>query len=536
MGEYIGKDRAARLWAKIKSEFLKNGSGITVSTDSKGVSDIKVMGNDINMTCRPADGSDTNADGNINIYGNVEPSDCPTIEESTVNVASADTLSVGVIDKLAKVVKSWMKFSQYQITMSAETIERNANRIEERCEWFQVFQKSEGDLNEKVFKVAPEGIVGVTHYFGVGSTSSYAAIGYKSVSNGSEIKLRGSKTNNITVGPTQNKIVGNTLFKDGELTMGNQYGSLIITPRLQKAFDISGMVPAVGGRYGLSATELDAFKMTPTMIRDLVEQGSVRLSDGNVSAYATITVNGDMDITMLIFSMKFDRKSTVEMRLTYLDGGETPVEGVVLHLKNYDIASNTEDGLMSAEDKKRLGAIYNSVVSFVPVEYADLNNVKSSLTYNFIIKTYNNVSGLYEEETAGLVIPSASADNAGLMSAQDKVKMGRFVFGPVLTTATGDINILNSQPNEGFRQIVAAAAKVKEARVIYGDTAGAADATYTCVVGDKGAITLTLQGGGIGAIYKDINNLSGTISSDMITLNGSLSAVDGDVTFEYVEY
>lgn len=535
MGEYIGKDRAARLWAKIKSEFLKNGSGITVSTDSKGVSGIDVTGNDINMTCRPADGSDTNADGNINIYGNVEPSDCPTIEESTVNVASADTLSVGVIDKLAKVVKSWMKFSQYQITMSAETIERNANRIEERCEWFQVYQNSEGDSSMKTFKVAPEGIVGVTPFFKIG-ISSRAAIDYKSVSGGDEIKLRGSATNNITVGPTQNKIVGNTLFKDGELTMENQYGSLIITPRLQKAFDISGMVPAVGGRYGLSATELDAFKMTPTMIRDLVEQGSVRLSDGNVSAYATITVNGDMDITMLIFSMNFDMKTTVEMRLTYLDGGETPVEGVVLHRKNYGIASSTEDGLMSAEDKKRLGAIYNSVVSFVPAEYADLNNVKNSLTYNFIIKTYNNVSGLYEEETAGLIIPSASADNAGLMSAEDKVKMGRFVFGPVLTTATGDINILNSQPNEGFRQIVAAAAKVKEARVIYGDTAGVADATYTCVVGDKGAITLTLQGGGIGAIYKDINNLSGTISSDMITLNGSLSAVDGDVTFEYVEY
>lgn len=466
MGEYIGKDRAARLWAKIKSEFLKNGSGITVSTDSKGVSDIDVTGHDINMTCRPADGSDTSADGNINIYGNVDGSDCPTVGESTVNVASADTLSVGVIDKLAKVVKSWMKFSQYQITMSAETIERNANRIEERCEWFQVFQTTESNGSGCTFKVAPEGIVGVTPYFKIG-ISSRAAIDYKSVSGGDEIKLRGSATNNITVGPTQNKIVGNTLFKDGELTMENQYGSLIITPRLQKAFDISGMVPAVGGRYGLSATELDAFKMTPAAITDLVDQGSVRLSDGNVSAYATITANGSDSIQQLIFSMKFDRKSTVEMRLTYLDGGETPVVGVVLHLKNYDIASNTEDGLMSAEDK---------------------------------------------------------------------VKMGRFVFGPVLTTATGDINILNSQPNEGFRQIVAAAAKVKEARVIYGDTAGAADATYTCVVGDKGAITLTLQGGGIGAIYKDINNLSGTISSDMITLNGSLSAVDGDVTFEYVEY
>lgn len=467
MGEYIGKDRAARLWAKIKSEFLKNGSGITVSTESKGVSDIKVMGNDINMTCRPADGSDTNADGNINIYGNVEPSDCPTIEESTVNVASADTLSVGVIDKLAKVVKSWMKFSQTLLTMSAETIERNANSIEERCEQFQVYQTTESNGSGCTFKVAPEGIVGVTPYFKIG-ISSRAAIDYKSVSGGDEIMLRGSATNNITVGPTQNKIVGNTLFKDGELTMENQYGSLIITPRLQKAFDISGMVPAVGRRYELSATELDAFKMTPAAITDLVDQGSVRLSDGNVSAYATITANGSDSIQQLIFSMKFDRKSTVEMRLTYLDGGETPVEGVVLRLKNYDIASNTEDGLMSAEDK---------------------------------------------------------------------VKMGRFVFGPVLTTATGEINILNShQPNEGFRQIVAAAAKVKEARVIYGDTAGAADATYTCVVGDKGAITLTLQGGGIGAIYKDINNLSGTISSDMITLNGSLSAVDGDVTFEYVEY
>lgn len=356
MGKYLGHLFVNRLLNRIKSEFLMNGSGITVSTDSKGVSDIGAVGNDISVTCRPADES-TGGDGNINIYGNVDVSDCPAVKESTVNVVSADTLSVGVIDKLAKVIKSWMKFSQNQLTMSAETIERNANKIEERCKWFQVFQKSEGNLNEKVFKVTPEGIVAVTNSFKAGGNSSRAAISSKSVSGGEEIKLRGSATNNITVGPELNKIVGDTLFKDGDMIVENQHGSLCISPRLQKSFDISGMVPAVGERYVLSAVELDTFKMTPEAIVNLVEQGSVRLSDGNVSAYATITLNGSEGILQLIFSMNFDMKSAVEMRLEYLDGSETPAEGIVLHRLNYDIASNKNKGLMSATDKQKLDKI-----------------------------------------------------------------------------------------------------------------------------------------------------------------------------------
>lgn len=207
-----------------------------------------------------------------------------------------------------------------------------------------------------------------------------------------------------------------------------------------------------------------------------------------------------------------------------------------VHLTHYvkftDLASAAKAGAMSKEDYTLL---HETATGLATLKGRVDNLVSAGGEPNVLESVKVNGTALAVTDKA-VNIPAASSTTDGVMSAEDKVKMGRFVFGPVLTTATGDINILNSQPNEGFRQIVAAAAKVKEARVIYGDTAGAADATYTCVVGDKGAITLTLQGGGIGAIYKDINNLSGTISSDMITLNGSLSAVDGDVTFEYVQY
>lgn len=262
-------------------------------------------------------------------------------------------------------------------------------------------------------------------------------------------------------------------------------------------------------------------------------------------------------------------------------------------------ATDAERGLMSAADKKRLDGIYHNAIVFVPEDYADLNNINVSLTYNFIMKRYNDVTGTYEEEATGLVIPSASADHAGLMSVQDKSrldvihnagavksiyfnesygsgvelgvtrinpngsgndieeyvqipnatptdcgvmsdldkeKLDRFVFGPELVTAVGTIGILNGTSNADFRKIVAAAAKVKVPRVIYGGTNGTCAATYTCVVDNKGTVTLMLHGGGVGAWYQDMNSLSGTVANDMITLDGVLNAAKDDVTFEYTNY
>lgn len=124
----------------------------------------------------------------------------------------------------------------------------------------------------------------------------------------------------------------------------------------------------------------------------------------------------------------------------------------------------------------------------------------------------------------------------GLMSVADKAKLDKFVFGPTLVTAVGNISILNSSNNSAFRSVIAAACKAKTHKVIYGDTNGNASATYTCVVGDKGTVTLTLQGGGVGAWYKDMNSLAGVISNDMITFNGFVNSAQTDVSFSYELY
>lgn len=212
MAKFLDKDGLVYLWKKLTDKFIPNangGEGITINNDV----DVKIMANDFSVATKTVSDTDYVTKFAINPGGTI------VFGNNANNINSYAELSDGLWLDVANGSTAGLVSGGSGIKCTNDAVwvgainDTTINIDDDNVGNLTAVHFS-ASMSEIEFFADGEKIVGVENYqsnreFNVGNETESM----------NQIKLRASSTNNVTLTPTLNKIVGDTQLKDGTFTL-----------------------------------------------------------------------------------------------------------------------------------------------------------------------------------------------------------------------------------------------------------------------------------------------------------------------------